>query len=87
VSTPISWDEVADILPDDLTIDTVPDRYEAGGDPWADSGAELQDIGELVEEFDAHIAAGGFDAPWPPVYPKQPHEPDRVAPSRAKKKD
>ena len=28
---------------------------------------------------------GGFDEPWPPVYPKQPHEPPRVAPSRAKK--
>jgi hypothetical protein len=25
------------------------------------------------------------DAPWPPVYPKQPDEPPRVAPSRAKK--
>jgi hypothetical protein len=26
-----------------------------------------------------------MDAPWPPVYPKQPDEPPRVAPSRAKK--
>jgi hypothetical protein len=26
-----------------------------------------------------------MDAPWPPVYPKQPLEPPRVAPSRAKK--
>ena len=25
------------------------------------------------------------DAPWPPVYPKMPGEPPRVAPSRAKK--
>ena len=48
VSTPISWDEVDTILPDDLTIDTVPDRYDATGDPWAASDAELQDIGELV---------------------------------------
>ena len=33
--------------------------------------------------------AGGVNgmlaAPWPPVYPKQPDEPPRVAPSRAKK--
>ena len=28
---------------------------------------------------------GLLDAPWPPVYPKQPDEPPRVAPSRAKK--
>jgi hypothetical protein len=26
-----------------------------------------------------------MDAPWPPVYPKMPNEPPRVAPSRAKK--
>ena len=25
-----------------------------------------------------------MDAPWPPVYPKQPNEPPRVAPSRAR---
>ena len=30
-------------------------------------------------------AQGLLDAPWPPVYPKQPGEPPRVAPSRAKK--
>jgi len=30
-------------------------------------------------------AAGLMDAPWPPVYPKQPDEPPRVAPSRARK--
>jgi hypothetical protein len=26
-----------------------------------------------------------LDAPWPPVYPKMPGEPQRVAPSRARK--
>jgi hypothetical protein len=30
-------------------------------------------------------ASGLHDAPWPPVYPKMPDEPSRVAPSRAKK--
>jgi hypothetical protein len=30
-------------------------------------------------------ASGLMDAPWPPVYPKQPDEPPRVAPSRARK--
>ena len=28
-----------------------------------------------------------MDAPWPPVYPKMPGEPPRVAPSRARKPD
>ena len=32
-------------------------------------------------------ADGLIDAPWPPVYPKQPDEPPRVAPSRARKPD
>jgi hypothetical protein len=30
-------------------------------------------------------AAGLPDAAWPPVYPKMPGEPPRVAPSRARK--
>ena len=32
-------------------------------------------------------ANGLHDAPWPPVYPKMPDEPPRVAPSRARKPD
>jgi hypothetical protein len=31
--------------------------------------------------------SGLMDAPWPPVYPKQPDEHPRVAPSRARKSD
>jgi hypothetical protein len=31
------------------------------------------------------MANGLMDAPWPPVYPKMPNEPPRVAPSRAAK--
>jgi len=38
---------------------------------------------EMVR-FDAQ-ERGLLDAPWPPVYPKMPGEPPRVAPSRAKK--
>jgi hypothetical protein len=30
-------------------------------------------------------ASGLIDAPQPPVYPKQPDEPPKIAPSRAKK--
>ncbi|HEY7272646.1 MAG TPA: non-homologous end-joining DNA ligase [Actinoplanes sp.] len=32
VSTPITWDEVPDVHPDDFTIETVPDRFAARGD-------------------------------------------------------
>ena len=62
-----------------------PDRLAASGDPWADMDDDPQDIGELVERFTDTIADCVPDAPWPPVYPKMPNEPPRVAPSRAKK--
>src|SRR4029079_68108 len=36
VSCPLEWDEVPDVEPGDLRIDTVPDRLRAVGDPAAD---------------------------------------------------
>ena len=85
VSTPIAWDELMTIHPDDLTVLTVPDRLAELGDPWAGMDDDPQDIGPFVERFTADLAAGVPDAPWPPVYPKMPNEPPRVQPSRARK--
>jgi DNA ligase D len=87
VSTPIEWDELMNVMPDELTMLTVPNRLAERGDPWADMDAEPQDIGELVAKFAEDIADGIPDAPWPPVYPKMPNEAPRVQPSRAKKPD
>jgi len=87
VSTPITWDEVARVLPDELTIATVPDLVRSQGDPWADMVDHPQSIATLLEWSARDMAAGLMDAPWPPVYPKQPNEPPRVAPSRARKTD
>ena len=84
-STPIAWDEVATIDPNSLTLATVPPRVDAGGDPWVEMNDAPQSIDILLEWFDRDLEAGLMDAPWPPVYPKQPNEPPRVAPSRAKK--
>lgn len=84
VSTPFLWDELAAIDPESLTIANVAARFEEHGDPWESLQAAPQSIEPLVDRFHAHIKAGGFDEPWPPVYPKMPHEPPRVAPSRAK---
>ena len=84
VSTPVQWEEVDEIDPDELTVDTVPDRMAAHGDPWHDASHHLSDIEPLIDQFWDEIAAGRMDAPWPPVYPKQPLEPPRVAPSRAR---
>jgi DNA ligase D len=85
VSTPFSWDEVDTITPDQLTIATVPGRVERDGDPWATIDQPRQSLEPLLALHERDRAAGLHDAPWPPVYPKQPDEPPRVAPSRARK--
>ncbi|MFD0360863.1 non-homologous end-joining DNA ligase [Nocardia sp. GCM10030253] len=83
VSTPIAWSELDTVVPDELTIATVPARLAELGDPWADRAA--QSIAPLLEMSERDMAAGLMDAPWPPQYPKMPNEPPRVQPSRAKK--
>ena len=85
VSTPLSWDEVETVKPDELTIRSVPALVKERGDPWADIAAEPQSIEPLLDLAARDRAAGLHDAPWPPQYPKMPDEPPRVAPSRAKK--
>ena len=85
VSTPFAWDELDRIHPDDLTIQTVPVRVEERGDPWAAMAAHPQSLEPLLALHERDRATGLPDAPWPPVYPKMPGEPPRVAPSRARK--
>ena len=87
VSTPFDWSELDTIHPDEMTIATVPARVEALGDPWGRMPAEPQSIEPLLAMSERDLAGGLQDAPWPPVYPKMPGEPPRVAPSRARKKD
>jgi DNA ligase D len=87
VSTPFEWDELDDIDPEACTALIVPDRVEARGDPWHDVAENPQVLTPLLEMFDRDIESGLEDAPWPPVYPKMPGEPPRVAPSRARKDD
>jgi DNA primase len=84
VSTPLRWDEIDDVHPDDLTIAAMPARL-AAGDPWADAEDDPQSLEPFLELHERDRAAGLPDAPWPPVYPKMPDEPPRVAPSRARK--
>jgi DNA ligase D len=84
VSTPFPWEELATIAPDELTIDVVPGRVAEHGDPW-EANTPTQSLDPLLDYARADAAAGLLDAPWPPVYPKMPNEPPRVAPSRAKK--
>lgn len=83
VSTPFSWDELEGVDPDSFTLATVPERVERAGDAWA--SATPQSLEPLLALHHRDVAAGLADAPWPPVYPKMPGEPPRVAPSRARK--
>ncbi len=85
VSTPFRWDELDEIDPDELTMDVVPDRVRTDGDPWAEMYEAPNSLAPLLEAHERDMANGLLDAPWPPVYPKMPNEPPRVAPSRARK--
>jgi DNA ligase D len=85
VSTPVAWDELDDIHPDQFTIASLAARLAAAGDPWLGMDDDPQSLEPLLAMSERDRASGLLDAPWPPVYPKQPGEPPRVAPSRAKK--
>ncbi|MCT2585409.1 non-homologous end-joining DNA ligase [Actinophytocola gossypii] len=83
VSTPFAWPDLESIDPAALTLATVPTRLTEHGDPW--SAMTPQSLEPLLAMHERDAAAGLLDAPWPPVYPKMPNEPPRVAPSRARK--
>ena len=84
VSTPLSWDELDNVDPDGLTLASVPALVAASGDPWGTIADSPQSIEPLLALSERDMANGLQDAPWPPVYPKMPNEPPRVAPSRAR---
>ena len=85
VSFPFPWELLATLQPHDMTIATVPTWVAEHGDAWAQMNDSPQPMAPFLEMVRADQAAGLLDAPWPPVYPKMPGEPPRVAPSRAKK--
>ena len=85
VSAPLRWEEVFELHPDELTVATVADRLGRVGDPWKDIDEAPQSLEPMLAMHERDRANGLRDAPWPPVYPKMPDEPPRVAPSRARK--
>jgi DNA ligase D-like protein (predicted polymerase) len=85
VSTPLEWDEVPDVDPAELRLDTVPARLKERGDPSAtidDVHHSLEPLHELAARDESE---GLGDAPWPPHFRKQKGEPKRVQPSKARK--
>ncbi|WBB81746.1 non-homologous end-joining DNA ligase [Micromonospora sp. WMMD882] len=84
VSTPVEWDELPDVDPDDLHLGSVPARLAERGDPHAGIDDDPWDITPLLDWADRDDAAGSGDLPYPPDHPKMPGEPKRVQPSRAR---
>src|SRR5215211_7346861 len=82
VCCPIEWDEVPDVDPRELRLDTVPERVRKKGDPAADIDDQAGSLDQLLELARRDEEEGLGDAPWPPHFAKQKGEPKRVQPSR-----
>jgi DNA ligase D-like protein (predicted polymerase) len=85
VSAPVTWSEIDDCNPADFTMTTIPARFAAIGDPHADIDRQPCSLDPLLDLSARHERDGFGDAPWPPQYRKQPGEPPRVQPSRARR--
>ncbi len=84
VSTPVTWDELASVEPDDFDLRTVPARFAKIGDPQAGIDDIAHDITPLLEWVARDERDGLGDMPYPPEHPKMEGEPKRVQPSRAR---
>ena len=83
VSTPVTWAELVDVDPRELTLATVPARFAALGDVHAAIDEVAVSIDPLLAWADRDEQERGLgDAPYPPNYPKMPGEPKRVQPSK-----
>jgi DNA ligase D-like protein (predicted polymerase) len=88
VSTPVTWDELRDVDPRELTIRTVPDLVRDRGDAWEgiDDDAHVGDVTAAIALWDKDVHERGMgELNFPPDYPKMPGEPPRVQPSKRRK--
>jgi DNA ligase D-like protein (predicted polymerase) len=84
VSAPLDWDEVDAAEPEDFTLGTMPQRFAQIGDRHARMDKSAGSLQPLLELSARQQKEGQGDAPWPPHYRKQPGEPPRVRPSKAR---
>jgi DNA ligase D len=82
VSTPVTWDELSTVEPDDLDLRTVPKRLAGRDDPHKGIDEVAHDVTPLLEWSERDERDGLGDMPYPPDYPKMPGEPKRVQPSK-----
>ncbi|MEU4741968.1 non-homologous end-joining DNA ligase [Actinosynnema sp. NPDC023658] len=79
VSTPVTWERLSTVDPDDFDVLTVPGYLAEHGDPHTGLDDEAFGVETLLEWY-ASDERG--EMPYPPDYPKMPGEPPRVQPSR-----
>jgi DNA ligase D len=85
ISAPVTWAELPEVATEDFTLATMPERFAEVGDVQARIDDSLCDLRVLFEWVERDEAEGFGEAPYPPHFPKQPGEPRRVQPSRAKR--
>ncbi|MEE2034598.1 non-homologous end-joining DNA ligase LigD, partial [Rhodococcus chondri] len=61
VSTPVTWDEIDDVEPQDLRMDTVPSRFARLGDLHAGIDDAVFSLGTLLEWAERDEAEGAED--------------------------
>ncbi|CAN5511463.1 non-homologous end-joining DNA ligase [soil metagenome] len=82
VSAPLYWDEVAEVQPEDFTVESMPARFVEVGDRFATIDDAHHSLEQLLGMYERDKSEGEADMPYPPDYPKMPGEPKRVQPSR-----
>ena len=83
VSTPVTWDEVPRVRPNDFTVRTVAARFAELGDLHRTIDDVAHDLTPVLEWYERDVHDNGLtDMPYPPDYPKMVGEPKRVQPSR-----
>jgi len=82
VSAPVSWDELAEVAPEDFTVASMPARFAEVGDRHAAIDDVAHSLEPLLAMWERDAEEGEGDMPYPPDYPKMPGEPKRVQPSR-----
>lgn len=82
VSTPVTWDELADVSTMDFTIHTVPERLAEVGDLQAEMHRDAAGLERALEWVARDEVNGQGETNYPPNFPKMPGEPPRVQPSK-----
>lgn len=88
VSTPLTWEQLPQVKPEEFTVRTVPDWFAEQGDAHAQIDSEHFDLSPALGWYQRDEDEHGLgEMPYPPDYPKVAGEPKRVQPSRARQDD